>query len=232
MDVTEDAARAVGEGVLAALTGPVGILLARLLGRWFPKQLDRRVTAWQKDAQQAINELQRRGFDLDDLREDEAFCGILMDATAAALRTHHQEKRDALRNAVVNAVLLDFEETRLRVFMRFVEEIEVHEIVFLDFLADPGAFLDKKKMSLPGPPAERMIEQDALLSIQSPRSLASLARTAVGLPPDLIEIVRQDLVRKGLAQDVQLNELVVRGRRFASALGEDFVQFVSEPAAE
>lgn len=49
-----------------------------------------------------LRELEERGLDLSTLQGNERFITAVMQASAAAIRTHQQAKLDALRNAIVN----------------------------------------------------------------------------------------------------------------------------------
>src|SRR5215213_10816450 len=94
---------AIHRGILAALSAiPVA---AELFETIFAPPLARRQDAWMEAVADGIRQLQERieGFDWTRLTEDEAFVTIAIEASAAALRTHQAEKREALRNAVLNA---------------------------------------------------------------------------------------------------------------------------------
>lgn len=49
-----------------------------------------------------LRDLEKKGLRLEDLRSNEQFISAVMHASQIALRTHQEEKRHALRNAVLN----------------------------------------------------------------------------------------------------------------------------------
>lgn len=66
----------------------------------------KRLTDWCEQLRVALNELHERvkGLTPEALAKNEAFISLVAHATQAALRTHRAEKREALLNAVMNAV--------------------------------------------------------------------------------------------------------------------------------
>lgn len=210
---------------------PGGGVLASIFGRLFPSAHARRVERWFSDAQRAINALQRRGVDVDALKDDEVFVDFVLDATAAALRTHREEKRRALRNAITNSALPHApNETKARVFLRLVGELDVHHVLLLQLMADPAGFLDTRGLKFPGPPDNHLIEKDALSQRESPRSLLSLVELVLRdvLPEELDDVVLQDLVRRGLTSET-FSALCLPSRSLVSALGDEFVRFIADP---
>lgn len=64
--------------------------------------LEKRRVAWMGQVGEKLRELEERGLDLSTLQGNERFITAVMQASAAAIRTHQQAKLDALRNAIVN----------------------------------------------------------------------------------------------------------------------------------
>lgn len=62
---------------------------------------------WFEDLQRRLQELEGKiaGFKFDDLAKNKQFVSATLQATQAALRTHQQEKLEALKNAVTNVRL-------------------------------------------------------------------------------------------------------------------------------
>lgn len=235
LDIYEGATR---EGLKAVLElfgfGTLGALLDRAI----PTSFQRRVAAWLSDAQRAIRDLQRRVKDFEDLQRDPEFREFVADITAAAMRTHRQEKRDALRNVLVNAALPAGAKSRsiakARTFLRFVDDLDVPHLLLLELMNDARAFLAKRNRPLPGPAANWMIEKDAGTWHQSPRSLLSIVSDVLrdDIPEDLHDIVMQDLVRRGLVgKDAEGHgfSTLCTGNSLASPLGQEFVRFIADP---
>ncbi len=85
----------------------VGNVIAGELGLLLTPPLTRRRDNFFEDAVRRLRDLEKRvdGFRFEDLANDERFISAMVQATQAALRTHQQEKLDALRNAVLNVAL-------------------------------------------------------------------------------------------------------------------------------
>ncbi|MFN9577874.1 MAG: hypothetical protein ACK6AH_15195, partial [Gemmatimonadota bacterium] len=183
----------------------------------------------------AITDLQTRGVDVSALKDNDDFCNLVLDATAAAMRTHRDEKRQALHNAITNAGLRGTAgETKSRVFLRLIDELDVHHLLLLQLLADPAAFLKARKVPFPPPASDPYTERDALLTHQSPRSLLSILNNVLGdvLPGDLRDIAFDDLVRRGMVdRETKFGTLCYAGKTLASSLGCEFVRFIAAPPA-
>lgn len=212
------------------LGGPAAVLFESI----FKKPNDRRRDAVLTLVERAIAELQQRpDVDFDALRNRDDFCEFAYDVLRAASRTHRQEKLEAFRHAMINAALPNApEQTKSRVFLRLIDELDVHHLLLLDLLANPGAFLAKRGEPFPGPADDPLIERDALTQDQSPRSLLSIVTNVLRdeLPMVFLELALQDLKRRGLVDGgTALSSMCVVGKSLASALGQEFVRFIDDP---
>ncbi len=227
-DTLHAVARA-GIGAVPVVGGPALELLARL----FSSPIERRRELWFEGVHSAIADLHARGVDVAALRDNDDFCNLVLDTTAAAMRTHREEKRKALRNAITNAGLRGTSgDTRTRVFLRLVDELDVHHLLLLQLLADPAAFLKVRNLPFPGPAPDPYTERDALTTHQSPRSLLSIMKNVLGdaLPYELRDIAFEDLVRRGMVdRETKFGTLCIAGKTLASPLGCEFVRFIGEP---
>jgi hypothetical protein len=213
----------------------VGGAALELLARLFSSPLERRRESWFEEVHAAIADLQTRGVDVSALNDDDDFCNLVLDATAAAMRTHRDEKRQALHNAITNAGLRGTAgETKSRVFLRLIDELDVHHLLLLQLLADPAAFLKVRGVPFPGPGGDPYTERDTLTTHQSPRSLLSIVINVLGdaLPGDLRDIAFDDLVRRGMVdRETKFGTLCFAGKTLASPLGCEFVRFIAAPPA-
>lgn len=211
----------------------VGSPALELLARWFSSPLERRRESWFGELHGALADLQVRGVDVSALKGNDDFCNLVLDATGAALRTHREEKRQALRNAITHAGLRGTAgDTRSRVFLRLIDELDVHHLLLLQLLADPASFLKARDEPFPEPAADRYTERDALTTHQSPRSLLSIMASVLGdvLPDDLRNIAFDDLVRRGMVdRETKFGTLCHVGKTLASPLGCEFVRFIAAP---
>jgi hypothetical protein len=96
------AARAVISAIPVA-GGPAAELFALVVASPLTKRRD----AWLESLAEGLAKLAAKleGFKIEALAENVAFISAMMQATQVALRTHHSQKLEALRNAVLNVAL-------------------------------------------------------------------------------------------------------------------------------
>jgi hypothetical protein len=85
-----------------------------------PPPIERRRDKWMQCVSDSIRELQaRKGFTIEELRNNDEFISLLLQTTRAALNSHLTAKHALLKNALVNAMSLDmaFDSKQLLVSM-------------------------------------------------------------------------------------------------------------------
>lgn len=182
--------------------------------------ISRRRQLWMEELAQAVSELQQRIEELArPLAENEAFVTAALQATQIALRTHQQEKLDALRNAVKNSALKQApDDNRQLMFLRFVDEFTPLHLRVL-------AIFDN--------PAECVAETGRRFQV----SMGSLGTVIVHCVP---ELVREDELSSQIFRDLQNRGLLMQGMalngamsqqglltRRTSSLGREFLKFIS-----
>src|SRR5687768_17141556 len=83
----------------------VGSAAVELFGSLMMPPLQKRQREWMEEIGEGLRALEAKGVNLDELRDNEAFIDTVLHASQAALRTSVKEKREALRNAVLNSAL-------------------------------------------------------------------------------------------------------------------------------
>lgn len=210
----------------------MGDALSAYLGSLFPSIKERRADAWLGQLRSAVNWLLQNAVSIDYLKDNDQFHDIVCEATEAARRTHLDEKRQALRNAIVNAPLPGApSQVKQHMFVRLVDELDVHHLLLLGLMADPAGFFKARGLPLPGPASNRLVEMDALTQHESPRSLLSIVNNVLRdvLPRDLDDLAMQDLMRRGLVDARTTFSTLCVGSSLASPLGREFISFISEP---
>jgi len=103
-----------------------------------PPPLQKRQDQWREQVGAAIKKLQESSrVDIDALLQDEGFVTMLIQAQLVALRNHHLEKREALRNAIVNVALSMEGVSDLHLaFVRFVDELSPAHVRLLKAIKD------------------------------------------------------------------------------------------------
>jgi hypothetical protein len=100
--------------------------------------LEKRRIAWMGEVGQKLRELEERGLDLSALQVNEQFITAVMQASAAAIRTHQQAKLNALKNAVVNIALGESaDETFQHLLLGFIDEFTEMHLRLLAFAKAP-----------------------------------------------------------------------------------------------
>lgn len=221
---TADEVADTGKRLVRAAAGAVpvaGPLLAEIADKLIRLPLERRRAAWERDVAAALEEVlaRRTDLDMDALGRDESFVTTVHRATDIAMRTHLEAKREALRNAVVNAALPSAPpEERQAEFLRFVEILTPTQLRLLRLFDDPRAFFQSHGLKMPDFHAAG---RDALVPLAF---------------PDLAG--QEELWRRGGKQLEELGLMAGLGglmsghgiwERATSALGRAFLEFISVP---
>jgi hypothetical protein len=100
-DVVHIATKA-GLSAIPIVGGPAAEIFAAIV----QPPLERRRNEWIRDLGDRIEQLEKEGrIHAEELQHNEPFVDTALQATTIALRNHQGEKREALRNAVLNAAL-------------------------------------------------------------------------------------------------------------------------------
>jgi hypothetical protein len=138
-DVGHTAAKAV-LSMIPVVGGPAAELFSALI---MPPLVKRR-DEWIQSIAQGLQELQEQvtGFTIDSLQGNEAFVTATMHATQVAIRNHHAEKREALRNAVLNVASGNAPDDDIQlIFLDLVDTLTPWHLRFLHFFHDPSSYI-------------------------------------------------------------------------------------------
>src|ERR1700675_3009733 len=139
-----DTAYAVAE-VIASAIPFMGGPLATILDAIGPP-LSRRREKWLTDLAEIIKELNERVDELSHpLSENEAFTSAVQHTTQVAMRSHQEEKLEALRNAVRNSALAGAPNDDLQLmFLRFIDELTPWHLRILQLFDNPRRYLEQQ----------------------------------------------------------------------------------------
>jgi hypothetical protein len=138
-----DVALGVGRASLAAIPF-VGGSITEVLSLVLAPAIARRRDTWLKELADGLEEAERKidGFTVENLTQDEAFVSAVIEATRSAISTHKDEKRDALRNGLLNIALhRSTDEDQQQTFFRYIDELTVWHIRILVLFQDPPKHL-------------------------------------------------------------------------------------------
>lgn len=149
--------------------------------------MERRLDKWRNDVGDALRSLLARQVLTMESLKDEQFIDTLLQASQAATRTSHQLKRDALRNAVLNAVLPQApDESRQTLFIQYVDRFSTFHLAMLKMLDDPQAWFKQTERAQPQLRTDKLFE------------LVAVAFPSMKSDEVLCESVCRDLNDRGL----------------------------------
>ncbi len=211
----KDLARQLGKAAVAGVpvAGGPGAELYDLV---VPSSFNRRRDGWYEHLADVVNELTKRGVNIEDLVDDEEFVTAMIQASRIALGTHIEQKLELLKNAVVNMALPerppDFLAAR---YLSWVDELSPEHFVVLTYAADPEAWFAGKDQTFPD------IYMGAPISI--------FRQAGVGVDGDVLDVVLRDLGDRALANTGSLGTTMTgQGARqaWATDLGRQLIDFV------
>lgn len=216
-----DAAHAIaraGLSTVPAIGGPAVELFNTLV----TPSLERRRIRWMEDVASALRQLEdARKLSLEDLAANETFVDTVLKASSSAIRNSQEEKRAALKNAVLNSALApDLDATLQEMFLSWIDDLTVWHLRIVRLFLDPAAWGRERGIQYPG---------------TTTRSLAQILETA--LPElrgrrELYDQIWSDLFQRGLVSTERLQGMMTADGALArrtTDLGERFVRFISEP---
>jgi hypothetical protein len=121
-EIYRDYAHLAARMALSAIPGVGGPAL-ELFNQFLAPPIQRRREVWCNDLIERLAKLECEGrFNLKDLCNNEEFISTVLQASMVAIRYHQREKKEALRNAVLNAAVgQSLYDSMQELFLTFVE---------------------------------------------------------------------------------------------------------------
>ena len=145
-----DIAQGTARAALSAI--PVlGGTITEVLSMVLAPAVARRRDQWFKELADGLEDLEKKfdGFRVQDLEHDEAFVSAVIEASRAAISTHQAEKREALRNAILNIALKRSPgEDQEAIFIKYIDDLTVWHIRILSLFQNPSKKLAEKGIIL------------------------------------------------------------------------------------
>jgi len=201
-----------------------GSALTVLLETIFAPPLERRREKWFGMLAEAVAELQRtvQGISPEALAANEMFVTAAAQATQVALRTHQEEKLQALKRAVICAASADAPaEDQQLMFLRFIDELTPWHLRLLAFFNSPEQWLKDRG-------------QVASWSLGAPSTVLEHCFPDLnGQSGFYVQLVR-DLQSRGLIHQGEFLNTTMTGRGMLEArttpFGRAFLVYISEPS--
>lgn len=141
-----DFAQGAARAAIAAIP-VVGGSITEVMSMVLAPAITRRRDSWLKELADALDQMEQKvdGFKVENLKDDEAFISAVIDATRTAIGTHKDEKRAALRNALLNIALhRSTDEDQQQIFLRYIDELTVWHLRILQLFQNPPLHLGSK----------------------------------------------------------------------------------------
>lgn len=211
--------------------GPLGIALADALERSYSQRME----AWLTDLAVALRQIEERVGGFQDLANNEAFLNAVAAGTRIVERSR-QEKRNLLRNAVLNTALAaDPDEDQQYVFFDLIDRLPPAALRLLKFIAEPRFREDVIGYKPPASRDELVLVADiAHLISPNPAPNERSGDLASFLNRQCIRLRDEDLLGVGaLSQSGYENEGEYFGHHVrlgqVTRFGRSFLNFIEDP---
>lgn len=201
----------------------IGAAATELFQKLIVPPLEKRRQEWMEAIAHGLRKLEeKQKCVIDDLASNDVFIDTVMAASHAAIRNSQQEKREALKNAVLNAALPNPpDESRQQIFVELIDSLTVWHLRILRFFSNPAVVFQEQGKPLP---------QYTIAG-----SLSQLLTTAFPELKDersLYDQIGKDLYNRGLLGNDGFHTVMSGSgvyEKRTTDMGERFLRFISEP---
>lgn len=218
-----DGAHLAARVILSSIPG-FGGAAKELFNYVIAPPLAKRQVEWMDSIAIRLTELEQQvaDFKIEPLSNNENFISSVFYATTIAIRSHQEEKLEALRNAVLNTAITGKVEDNLsHMFLNCIDDLTPLHLLVLKYFESPTEWLKKKGTSIPD-----YVAGGAMTIFD--HAFPELAGNR-----DLTKQIVSDLSVRGLAFDWDsMNVMVGKNGMVASRitpLGRQFLAFISSP---
>ncbi len=171
---------------------------------------------------EGLRQLERDvGVVLENLQEHEAFIDLALEASQIAIRTSNREKREALRNAVLNTALPEApEESMQKMLLTFVDTLSAVHLKLLVLFNDPQGFVNAHQSNFGN------------ISMGAASHLVEAAYPELRGERHIYDPVWKDLYSRALVNTESLHMMMTGMgilERRTTAIGEMLVEFIRSP---
>jgi hypothetical protein len=224
-ETKSDTAHAVARAVVGSIP-VVGSAATELFNKLITPPLEKRRNKWMKEIGESLSKLEEAGvITLDNLQGNDVFIDVVMQASTMAIRNSHEEKHEALRNAVLNSALPDApDESKQQMFINWIDELTSWHLRMLKLLSDPKKWYRDNNREAP------------VYHITS-----SLSQVLTNAYPELASQqefysqIGKELFAKGLLNTEGFHAMMSGSGAYehrATNLGNEFLKFISAPVSE
>lgn len=178
-----------------------------------------------EDVGEALRELENKmSVALESLQENDSFIDVAINATQIALRTSITEKKEALRNAILNSALPNSpEESFQKMFLYYIDTFTVWHLRLLDYLNDPLSYVqrhDLQNIDFSSMTTWGTVIESTFPDLRGKR--------------DLYESIWKDLRSRTLVDVTDIHLWIVNPgtAKRTTSIGELFLDYISNPFTE
>ncbi|MET7253736.1 hypothetical protein [Dyadobacter fermentans] len=198
-----------------------GPFLSELLGFMFANPVEARRSTFINDLSDHLQSLAEKGLvTMEDLKSNEDFMNVVVNAIPMALRAFEDDKRVAFRNAILNtAAGHSPDETKTQIFLRTLGELTITHIEVLYYFCNPAMWYQDHNMEMPTNWYTGSLQKAILHAY--PKYSDSI---------EILDIVWEDLKRYGFHTSGGLRGAMTGDGCFqprASLLGQEFMGFIT-----
>ncbi len=217
---SSDKLHAFGKAALASIPG-VGAAASELFVQCIAEPLEKKRQAFMEEVLERLVALeQQERLNTEELSKNDVFQAAFVQALRAADGTTEQEKRLALKHAVINCALGDLDATNQHMFIRLVEELTAAHLVLLRTLDHPGNALAATGGTLSVSLGAAFLR---VLECVTPNLVAD---------EELLDQLVRELLARGLVQNFDIRRILSEHgllERRTSRRGRAFIDFITAP---
>ena len=215
----KDIAHSLVQGGFGAIP-VIGSLASEIFGLVVTPPLEKRRAEWMNEVAEKLKELEsKREIDFNELKENEQFIDVVLQATTFVLKTSEKKKIECYRNAILNTAIGDSpDKTKSQIFLNQLDKFTTWHIVILDFIDSPNEWFKKMGKTPPS------------LMMGSLHSVIIDAFSELKGQDELLDIIWGDLELTGFHKSGSL-KTIMSGNGVLSArttkLGKEFINFIT-----
>ncbi|MDR1873147.1 MAG: hypothetical protein LBS60_14710 [Deltaproteobacteria bacterium] len=206
---------------------PLGGTVNELLSSLIQPQLDKRKDEWCEYIGEALKNAIERIGKLEDITSNENFVDVAIQASRIALTTSAAEKREALKNAIINSLsTLSLDQFKQRTFISLLDQFNEFHILFLKILDNPN--ITGKTISFREPNGSYLLNP-------SFKQFIFKAYPELNKHGEFCSLIINDLFNKNLicVKDllfpvIENDKNIFSCVKILTDLGSDFLHFISE----
>jgi len=219
----KDIIHSITKGGLGAIP-IIGSLASEIFELVVTPPLERRRAEWMNEVAEKLKKLEENHeIDFNNLKEDEQFIDVVLQATAFALKTSEKKKIESFRNTILNTATGNSpDKTKSHIFLNLLDKFTTWHIVILDFIDSPIEWFKKKGKTPPS------------FTIGSLHSIIIVAFPELNGQDELLDIIWRDLESTGFHKTGSLKSMMTGNGVLSDRttdLGKEFINFITRDVA-